>query len=188
MVESEPTQRLVKVFDDPDPEDRDLSAPETWTAHPIWQRTLRFGGSVLVIALFVGALFVLHRWLERYSVEDIRGALRRLPAWQIAAASGLAAFSYALLTLYDVLALHHLRRTLPYRWIAFTAFTSYAFSHSFGFASIVGAAVRYRLYSPLGMAAIDVAQVTLFVITTFTIGLVIVLPLVMAIDPTALVA
>ncbi|HYG88503.1 MAG TPA: lysylphosphatidylglycerol synthetase family protein [Azospirillum sp.] len=142
----------------------------------------------MIIALLVGALLVLDRWLDRYSVGDIRQAMERIGSMQLMQASATAVVSYWLLTLYDVLALHHLRRDLPYRWVAFTAFTSYAFSHSLGFASIIGATVRYRLYAPLGLKGVEVAQVTLFVVTTFTIGLVAVMPIVMLLDPTALKA
>jgi phosphatidylglycerol lysyltransferase len=167
---------------------RTAAEPDSTGAEPFRRRALRYAGSLLVIGLFVGALYILHRWLETYSIEDIRRALGRLPASQLVAAGVVGAASYWLLTLYDVLALRHLNRSLPYRWVALTAFTSYAFSHSFGFATIVGGSIRYRLYSPLGLSMLDVAQTTLFVVTTFTIGLIIVLPIVLAVEPMALVA
>lgn len=149
------------------------------------QVLVRWGTGLLILALLAGALVILDRWLDRYSISDIRQAIGRIGSGQLVQASVTAAVSYALLTLYDVLALHHLRRDLPYRWVAFTAFTSYAFSHSLGFASIIGATVRYRLYAPLGLTAVDVAQVTLFVVTTFTLGLAVVMPIAMLLDPTA---
>ncbi len=152
------------------------------------QTLLRYGTGLLILALLVGALVILHRWLDQYSIGDIRRAMAGIGTAQLTWAALAAALSYWLLTLYDVLALHHLRRDLPYRWVAFTAFTSYAFSHSLGFASIIGTTVRYRLYAPLGLGAVDVAQVTLFVVTTFTIGLAVVMPIVMLLDPTALKA
>ncbi|MBP2296123.1 lysylphosphatidylglycerol synthase domain-containing protein [Azospirillum rugosum] len=149
---------------------------------------VRYGTGLLILALLAGALLILNRWLEHTSVEDIRQAIRRIDARQLLMAVSAAAVSYWLLTLYDLLALRHLRRAVPYRWVAFTAFTSYAFSHSLGFASIIGATVRYRLYAPRGLGAVEVAQVTLFVVTTFTLGLAAVMPVVMLVDPTALKA
>ena len=151
-------------------------------------RILRYATALLVIALFLGALVILDRWLDRYSVADIRAALRRVGTGQLVAAAAVALFSYWVLTLYDALALRHLRRRLPYPWVAVTAFTSYAFSHSLGFASVVGASIRYRLYAPLGLSGFDVAQITLFVVTTFTIGLVVVVPLAVVLDPDAFAA
>lgn len=155
----------------------------TWT-----QRLLRYGTGLLILALLVGALVILNRWLDQYSIADIRQALGRITGGQLLAAAAAAAVSYWLLTLYDLLALRHLGRPLPYRWVAFTAFTSYSFSHSLGFASIIGATVRYRLYAPHGLSGVEVAQVTLFVVTTFMLGLATVMPVVMLIDPTALKA
>ncbi|HEY0834499.1 MAG TPA: lysylphosphatidylglycerol synthase domain-containing protein [Azospirillum sp.] len=154
----------------------------------VWQAVLRYGTGLLILALLGGALYILDRWLEQYSIGDIRAAIRRIEPGQLLTATAAAVVSYWLLTLYDALALRHLRRDLPYRWVAFTAFTSYAFSHSLGFASVIGATVRYRLYAPLGLHGVEVAQVTLFVVTTFMLGLVVVLPIVMLLDPTALKA
>ncbi|WP_207477987.1 lysylphosphatidylglycerol synthase domain-containing protein [Arenibaculum pallidiluteum] len=151
-------------------------------------RLLHYATGLLVIALFGGALVILDRWLDRYSVEDIRAALGQVGVGQLATASAVAMVSYAVLTLYDALALRHLRRSLPFRWVAVTAFTSYAFSHSLGFASVVGASIRYRLYAPLGLTGFEVAQITLFVVTTFTIGLVVVVPIAMALDPASFAA
>ena len=149
---------------------------------------LRYGTGLLILALLVGALVILNRWLENTSIGDIRRAIAGIGAEQLAWAVAATVVSYWLLTLYDLLALRHLKRRLPYRWVAFTAFTSYAFSHSLGFASIIGTTMRYRLYAPLGLGGVDVAQVTLFVVTTFTLGLTVVMPIVMLIDPTALKA
>jgi hypothetical protein len=55
--------------------------------------------------------------------------------------------SYLLLTLYDVLALRHIGRTLPYRGVALASFTGYAFSHTLGFGSLIAprSLVRTRL-------------------------------------------
>jgi phosphatidylglycerol lysyltransferase len=62
----------------------------------------------------------------------------------------LIAGSYGVLMSYDALALRHIRKTLPFRRIALASFTSYAFTHSFGFGSLMHATIRYRLYAPLG--------------------------------------
>jgi phosphatidylglycerol lysyltransferase len=52
------------------------------------------------------------------------------------------------LMFYDALALRHMRKTLPFRRVALASFTSYAFTHSFGFGSLMHATIRYRLYAP----------------------------------------
>lgn len=166
----------------------DQNLADAERGRPALKTLMRYGTGLLILLLLGGALWVLDRWLDQYSVADIREALGRIGTGQLLAASAAAAVSYWLLTLYDVLALRHLRRRVPYRRVAFTAFTSYAFSHSLGFASIIGATVRYRLYAPFGLTGLEVAQVTLFVVTTFTLGLAVVMPIVMIIDPGSLKA
>jgi phosphatidylglycerol lysyltransferase len=91
-----------------------------------------------------------------------------------------------LLTLYDVLALRHIGRTLPYPSVALASFTGYAFSHTLGFGSLIGPSIRYRVYTPMGLSAGEVAETSAFVIVTFMTGLVVTFPLVALLDPSSL--
>ena len=151
-----------------------------------WRRLLPYVGSGLALLLFAGALVLLHRQVAAYRPEDVRRALGALTPWQVPAALALAAASYWLLTLYDVLALRHLGRALPYGRVALAAFASYAISHSLGFGSVVHASIRYRLYGPLGLTPARVAEVTAFVHVTFVIGLALIFPAVALLDAAAL--
>jgi uncharacterized membrane protein YbhN (UPF0104 family) len=92
------------------------------------RRFLPYLGGIAALVLFAGALVILHSHAQAYRPSEVRRALRTLQAWQPFAALGLAAASYLLLTLYDVLALRHVGRTLPYRHIALASFTGYASS------------------------------------------------------------
>ena len=116
----------------------------------------------------------------------MRRALRALQTWQPFAALGLVAASYLLLTLYDMLALRHIGRTLPYRRVALASFTAYAFSHALGFASVIGPSIRYRIYAPMGLSAGEVAETSAFVVVTFMTGIIAVFPLVALLDPSSL--
>jgi phosphatidylglycerol lysyltransferase len=151
-----------------------------------WRRFLPYLGGIAALLLFAAALVILHSHAQAYRPSEVRRALRTLQAWQPFAALGLAAASYLLLTLYDVLALRHVGRTLPYGRVALASFTAYAFSHALGFASIIGPSIRYRVYTPLGLAAGEVAETSGFVIVTFTTGLVAVFPLIALLDPSSL--
>src|SRR5437764_2311408 len=102
------------------------------------------------------------------------------------AALVLAASSYWLLTLYDVLALRHVGRTLPYGRFALGSCTAYAFSHAVGFGSIIGPSIRYRVYTPMGLTAGELAETSGFVIVTFITGLVAVFPVIALLDPSSL--
>jgi uncharacterized membrane protein YbhN (UPF0104 family) len=135
-------------------------------------------GTVLALSLFGGALYLLHRQVSAYDPEDVRKALDALSWQRIIAAFGLTAASYVLLIFYDALALRHMRKTLPFGRVALTSFTSYAFTHSFGFGSLMHATIRYRLYAPLGLRTVDIAEITAFVNITFMIGLTIMFPVI----------
>jgi phosphatidylglycerol lysyltransferase len=105
---------------------------------PNWRRFLSYLGGIVALLLFAAALVILHSHAQAYRPSEVRRALRTLQAWQPFAALGLAAASYLLLTLYDVLGLRHIGRRLPYRRVAFASFTGYAFSHTLGFGSLIG--------------------------------------------------
>jgi phosphatidylglycerol lysyltransferase len=158
----------------------------TSAAASVWRRIAPYAGSVLALAVFAGALWLLHRQVSSYRADDVKAALRTLEWQQVAAAIALMTAGYWLLTLYDVLALRHIGKRLPYRRVAFCAYTSYAFVHSFGFGSLLHATIRYRMYTPQGLRAGDIAEVTAFVNITFMIGLGIVLPLMALLEPAAL--
>jgi phosphatidylglycerol lysyltransferase len=140
----------------------------------------------MALLFFAAALFILHSHAKAYRPSEVHKALLTLQAWQPFAAIGLAAASYLLLTLYDVLALRHIRRTLPYRQLALASFTGYAFSHALGFGSVIGPSVRYRIYTPLGLSVGEVAETSAFVIVTFMTGIIAVFPLVALLDPSSL--
>jgi len=155
---------------------------------PAWRALAPYLGSAAALLLFVGALWLLHHEVAGYRAHDVRRALRALGWAQIGGALALAAASYAVLTLYDVLAFRHLRRRLPYGKIALGAFTSYAFTHSFGFGSLIHATIRYRLYVPLGLRVAEIAEVTAFINVTFMIGLAVIFPVIALIDAPAIEA
>jgi phosphatidylglycerol lysyltransferase len=122
--------------------------------------------------LFVCVLALLHRQLRAYQWHDIVGALRAVPASRFAVAVGLTAVSYLALTLYDVLALRWLGRSLPYRRTAFASFVAYVVSHNVGPAFVGASAIRLRLYGAFGLSAADIAGVVVFTALTFWVGFV----------------
>lgn len=151
-----------------------------WTIGP---RTRRYLLAAVPIVLFAIAGRAIHRFLEDVTLADVSKALSDTSGWALLAALVLTAISYLLLTLYDVLGLRYLGRELPYRVAAFASFVSYAFSHNIGVAVLTGGAIRYRVYSALGLSAAEVATLTAFCGMTFGLGVGLVLSFSLILEP-----
>ena len=124
----------------------------------------------LTLGLFLAAVWAIHHELAAYSFGEIAAAVAALPAAQLLLAILAAALSYAVLSLYDPLALHHVGRPLPLRQGALAGFVGYAFSHAIGLPLLTGGAVRYRLYSGWGLGAPEIAGVVAFNSLTLWVG------------------
>ena len=124
----------------------------------------------LTLALFLGAAWAIHHELAAYTFTQIADAVAALPGASLALALLAAGLSYAVLALYDPLALHHVGRPLPLRQGALAGFIGYAFSHAMGLPLLTGGAVRYRLYSSWGLGAPEIAGVVAFNSLTLWVG------------------
>jgi uncharacterized membrane protein YbhN (UPF0104 family) len=109
-----------------------------------------------------------------------------LPASQLVAAAGLTAASYLLLTGYDFLALLYVGRELRFRDVLYISFTSFAFSNSIGFQLLSGGSMRYRIYSRLGLKAIEIGEIVAFCTFTYALGVVTVGGAIAAFNPASL--
>ncbi len=103
-------------------------------------------------------------------------------------AIGLTILSYAIMTGYDALALRYIRHQLAYSKIGFASFIGYAFSNNIGLSMIVGASVRYRLYSAWGLSTLQITQVVAFCTLTLWLGFFTLGGAVFLIEPLALQA
>ncbi len=148
--------------------------------HP---RLLRVLGFIAVIGLFMIALKVLQHELVLYHIKDLNQKFEQLSVHKLLAASLLTVASYALLTLYDVLALRYLNRKLPYRQTALASFLGYVFSYNIGLSILGGGTVRFRLYSLWGLGAVDIGKLIAFSALTFWLGLLTLTGTVFVVDP-----
>jgi phosphatidylglycerol lysyltransferase len=108
------------------------------------RKTINLLGSLLGLALFLAALWFLHRALSEYHYRDIAREARAVPALSLIAALLLTALNYLVLTGYDALAFRYVGRNLEYGRIAFASFIGYAFSNNIGLSMLAGSSVRYR--------------------------------------------
>ena len=123
------------------------------------------------VTMFAAALWVLHRELAGIQIADVLAAVGALEPRQILFAVALTAASYLALTGFDVLALRHLRCSLPYRRVALTSFVATVVGHNLGAAVLSAGAVRLRMYTASGLAALDVAAVIALVAVTAAVGM-----------------
>lgn len=135
------------------------------------------------IALFVFALWLLHRELRNYHYADLARELRNLPRARLLAAVALTLVSYAVMTLYDALGVRYVRRKLSYGRIAMASLVGYGISMTLGFPLLTGAPLRYRMYSRWGLTASEIARIIGFYSTTFWLGVLAVGGLSFLLDP-----
>jgi len=156
--------------------------PAGWSALLAWTR------AALPLALLVGAILVLEHEARHTRPAEILAHLHSIPWRAVSLAVALTVSSYWLLGLYDVLAMHYLRKRISYARQAFTGFIAYALSHNFGFAAFTGAAVRLRMYGPLGVTGLDIATIAAFCSVTTGLGLAILAGTALLIEPARLSA
>ena len=106
------------------------------------RRSLTIAAVLLVAAIGFEAL---HLVLREVHLRDVRASLAAVPRARIAAALGLTATSYLLLTGLDWIALRAVGRPLPWRIAAAGSFTSYTLSHTLGLSLLTGGSARLRL-------------------------------------------
>lgn len=126
--------------------------------------------AIVPAAIFAVAIVALHRLGGEFHLRDILAEFAAIDAWQIAAAISLASGSYLALTGYERLALEYSGKSLPWTQYGLTSFVAYAVGHNVGVAALSGGAVRYRMYSPLGLGAGEIARIVAFCTVTFALG------------------
>jgi uncharacterized membrane protein YbhN (UPF0104 family) len=136
--------------------------------------------------LFAGAVFVLRSQLREHSLEEILDELRAFPRLRLLLALGTTFLGYLALAGYDAISLAALGHRLPFRRVAYAGFLSYAFAKSLPLAVVVGAGVRYRLYSQWGIEEGEAAKVVAYNTVTYVVGLLATAGLAFALQPVLL--
>lgn len=138
---------------------------------------------VIGLAAVVFSAWQLYHELHGISFADILNSLKAISPlnWGLAALSTLAA--YAALAAYDELALRHLRKKIPWSFIAAASFTAYSIGHNLGASVFSGAVVRYRAYSAKGLNAAEVGVLVAFCSFTFALGAILLGGVVLLIEP-----
>jgi uncharacterized membrane protein YbhN (UPF0104 family) len=127
-------------------------------------------GIVLSILLFGAAIWFLIQTFRKYDAGLLMHQLGSIPASHVAIAAFLSACSYLALSLYDFLALKHIGHALSWKKTLFVSFVTHALSNNIGLSMLSGSSLRLRLYSGIGMGAVDIVKIIAFCNLTFLIG------------------
>ena len=122
---------------------------------PLLSSTLGLG--ILALAIWMIAI-----QLQEYRLQDVLAGIEGVSGWQVVGAMLLTSLSYGAISGYDLLAFRYIRHALNPLKIAFAGSVTYAISPNVGFAFFTGGALRYRLYSPWNVPALDIAKVIAF--------------------------
>jgi phosphatidylglycerol lysyltransferase len=130
----------------------------------------RHGPTVFGLLILCGALFVVQREFRTLSWADIRGALHATPASALWAAAGFTLLAYLVLTAYDRLGSVYAGHPVSYARTSLASFVAYSLANNLGFATVSGAAIRYRFYAAWGLPPLAIAKVVAFTSLTFGLG------------------
>ncbi|KQO49609.1 hypothetical protein ASF14_13965 [Sphingomonas sp. Leaf257] len=143
---------------------------------------------VTLLALTVATIALRHIAAET-SWDRIAADIVQISPIRLTVAAVLTVASYVTLIGYDVLALRVVGRRVGTGAAALASFTSYVFSHNFGFATVTGGIARWRIYRSKGLTPGEVAQVMVMTGVTFWMGVFLILggAFVVATDPVTVV-
>ena len=132
------------------------------------------GPGIAATFLFAGGLFALHRLLGETHPEEILQRIRSIPDRWLVIAMGSTVLGYGALAGYDWSALRYLGRKLALPTVVLISFIGFALSNTLGMGALTGAAVRYRLYTRLGLEPGEIAIIATFSAFGFGLGVAIV--------------
>lgn len=137
---------------------------------PKTKRRLKKLVSWLGLFFFAAASYAIYAQLSKYSMDDIKNSLMRIPNKNLVYA-GIASFlGYLALSSYDFLALRYIKRKIsPLKWI-FAGFIGFAVSNNAGHAVVSGGTIRYRLYICWRFQASEIVRMVTFSGFTYLIA------------------
>jgi len=122
------------------------------------------------VAFFFVAVAAIYSQLSRYTLAEIKDAMFSIPGKNLVYALTACVAAYAVLALYDRLALRYVGRTLAaWKWLL-AGFLGFAISNNAGSALVSGAAIRYRLYTRWKFRMPEIFKMIIFSGFTYLVG------------------
>lgn len=140
-------------------------------SNQLGKKLVAYIGTFLSVIIVCVALWVMYDTLHSIRLKDVIASLHQLSLSSILLGFLFTSLSYFTVTGYDVVALNHIRRRVPYPRIALSAFLASTFGNNIGFAILTGTSIRYRIYSHAGLSALDVAGVSTMCALTTILGM-----------------
>jgi glycosyltransferase 2 family protein len=150
------------------------------------KRLSELGLALLGVFLFGLSVLAITYELRRYGFQDVLRSLSEIPIPHLLLAIAFTLTNYLMLTVYDVLALQYIRRSLSYAKVALASIISYAISNTIGFALLTGSTIRYRFYSIWGFSTLEIANIVAFSNLGFWLGLFAVSGVVFLLEPVSI--
>lgn len=132
----------------------------------IAKKLLPFAGA----AVFLLAVYAIHRELAGVRLSELRAAFAETGAEDAALALLAVALNYAVLAANEALAVAEDGGGLPWRRTAPVSFIANAVGFNLGASAISGGAVRWRLYSALGLDPARIGRVIASTQAAFVLG------------------
>ena len=116
------------------------------------------------------AVAALHHVLHDVSYRELIDSLAAMSSWVIVAVLTATAVDFVVLFANDFAALRYARAAPPVTSTLLASFCGYALGNFIGFGALSGGAVRYRIYSAVGVSPGKIARITIYIATAFGIG------------------
>ncbi len=141
---------------------------------------------LLGVGLFALGVYALARMLHPVRAADVIANVRATPWSHLAAAFLATVVGYLALIGYDWTGLRYLGKRVPMRIVALGGFLGYSFGNTIGISIVSGGAVRYRIYSAVGLNAFEIAAVSTYIALAFGFGITVIGLSALALYPHAL--
>ena len=163
-----------------------MSAAPEGASPDRWSLARALAPYVVTAALFAAGLYAMQRLLAPVDLRSVLDQVHATPWSVVILALGSTICAYLALAGYDWSALRYIGKPLPIPVVVTGGLMAYAFGNTIGLSAVSGGAVRWRIYSRLGLDGYDVAAVSTFAAVSFGIAATVVGLAALAVHPGAL--
>ncbi len=142
-----------------------MSKPDDKQGKPAW----RWAKRLLTLCFFILVPVLLFMLVKNLDWQEVSQALRSYSTSTLLAAIGVAALSYGVYSSFDLIGRAYTQHGLPTRQVLPLTFVCYAFTLNLS-SWVGGVALRYRLYSRLGLKVSTITRVLSMSLITNWLG------------------